>query len=141
MALRRHEALSTSQRSAGTVNRRLFNLTLRVCAMLAGLIPPAACGPGFAADKPDAPSKVLRWGGDQEGGGPYIFSRSDELVGFEVDLAGALGREMGRGFVFVQSDWDEMLLGLSRGDIDLALNGYEFTVERGSRYLASLPYY
>jgi polar amino acid transport system substrate-binding protein len=109
--------------------------------MLAGLIPPAACGPGFAADKPDAPSKVLRWGGDQEGGGPYIFSRSDELVGFEVDLAGALGREMGREFVFVQSDWDEMLLGLSRGDIDLALNGYEFTVERGSRYLASLPYY
>src|SRR5437879_1260645 len=48
---------------------------------------------------------------------------------------------MGREFVFVQSDWDEMLLGLSRGDIDLALNGYEFTVERGSRYLASLPYY
>ena len=48
---------------------------------------------------------------------------------------------MGRRPQFVQCDWDEMLLVLSRGNIDLVLNGYEYTTQRSSRYLASLPYY
>jgi len=43
--------------------------------------------------------------------------------------------------VFVQTEWDNMLLALSRRNIDLALNGYEFSENRAARYLPSLPYY
>jgi polar amino acid transport system substrate-binding protein len=113
-------------------------------ALLPGLILAAACGFAFAADEPAATLPPLRWGGDQEGGGPYIFTADDaptKVIGFEVDLAEALAREMGRKAVFVQCDWSRMLQVLDRGNIDLALNGYEYTAERGARYLASLPYY
>jgi polar amino acid transport system substrate-binding protein len=63
------------------------------------------------------------------------------VTGFEVDLAAALGRRLGRPAQFVQCDWDQMLPILARGNIDLALNGYEYTAERAAAYRASLPYY
>lgn len=34
-----------------------------------------------------------------------------------------------------------MLLNLHRGDIDITLNGYEYTTDRAHQYLASRPYY
>lgn len=86
----------------------------------------------------------IRWGADQEGGGPYIYPRDDDptqLQGFEVDLAAALGRELARKPEFVQCAWDSMLLQLDRGDIDIALNGYEYTEERAQQYQSSIPYY
>jgi polar amino acid transport system substrate-binding protein len=122
---------------------RKRGFTARAVVFLPGILLAAADGPAFA-EEPAASLPVLCWGGDQEGGGPYIFSRDDDpakIIGFEVDLAAALGREMARHTQFVQCDWDEMLLVLSRGNVDLVLNGYEYTDERGSRYLASLPYF
>jgi polar amino acid transport system substrate-binding protein len=97
---------------------------------------------GIADEPADTP--VLRWGGDQEGGGPYIYPLDDDptqVIGFEVDLAAALARELHRPAAFFQCTWEDMLLVLSRGKIDLAINGYEYTDQRASRYLASLPYY
>jgi polar amino acid transport system substrate-binding protein len=91
-----------------------------------------------------AGTPTLRWGGDQEGGGPYIFPLDDDpekIVGFEVDLAQALARRISREARFVQSDWDLLLPVLSLGNIDLALNGYEFSAVRAARYHASFPYY
>ena len=40
---------------------------------------------------------VLRWGGDIQGGEPYVYEdrrRPGHLVGFEVDLVAAIGREL-----------------------------------------------
>lgn len=104
---------------------------------------------GAIAQEPAAPSIALKsialkWGGDQEGGGPYIYpddSDPNRLVGFEVDLANALGRRLGRKPEFVQSNWDQLLPELDRRDIDLVLNGYEYSPERAAHYLASIPYY
>src|SRR5579872_1167828 len=117
---------------------------IRAVTLLAGLMLVGQCRTGTAAENPADSDATLRWGGDQEGGGPYIFSRDDDptrVVGFEVDLADALARQLGERAEFVQCDWNRMLLVLDRGNIDLALNGYEYTDERGARYLASLPYY
>ena len=53
-----------------------------------------------------AQTQELRWGGDSEGGAPYVFQdpkNPREIVGFEVDLANALGREFRRRAVFVQN--------------------------------------
>ena len=115
-----------------------------LCATACGLASIATC-PLHAADaKPAAEPSELRWGGDQEGGAPYIFTKRgdrDKVVGFEVDLADALARRLETRAVFVQTHWENMLLALSRKNIDIALNGYEYSDERAARYLPSLPYY
>ncbi len=92
-----------------------------------------------------ANSSRLRWGADREGGAPYLFPDPDDSgrqIGFEVELAEKLAGKLGRpGDQFVQCQWDQILAVLSRGDIEIALNGYEFTPERASRYRSTLPYY
>lgn len=115
-----------------------------LCAAACGLALSAAFSPCVADAKPADEPAELRWGGDQEGGAPYIFTQRgdrDKVVGFEVDLADALARRMGKQAVFVQTHWENMLLALSRKNIDVALNGYEYSDERAARYLPSLPYY
>ena len=51
------------------------------------------------------------------------------LTGFEVDLADYLGRQLGKRPEFVQGQWDKLLDLLNRRDIDLVLNGYEWSAE------------
>lgn len=117
---------------------------LLICRRLFCLL--VACGLTTAVCAQDSPASAaaFRWGADQEGGGPYIYPRDDnptQTEGFEVDLAAALGRELKQQAVFVQCSWNQILPMLDRRDIDLALNGYEFTAERAQRYQCSLPYY
>jgi polar amino acid transport system substrate-binding protein len=86
----------------------------------------------------------LTWGGDLQGGAPYVFedARSpDHLRGFEVDIARALGRRIGVRARFVQNDWSSLIPGLERGDFDLLLNGLEDTPARRERLLLTVPYF
>lgn len=86
----------------------------------------------------------LRWGGDLQGGEPYVFEDEAEpgkIKGFEVEIADALGRELGVRAKFVQNDWSNLLPGLERGDFDVILNGLEETPERRARIRLSEPYY
>jgi len=86
----------------------------------------------------------LRWGADSEGGAPYVFPDPKDprrIIGFEVDIAGALGRELGRPAVFVQNQWDGLIPGLLRGNYDLALNGLEITPDREQVIRFTMPYY
>ncbi len=86
----------------------------------------------------------LRWAADAEGGAPYIFKDPDDPnrnVGFEVDLAVALGEELRREIEFVQYHFDELVPGLERGDYDFAMNGLEITPDRAARVRFSRPYY
>src|SRR5262249_11156471 len=88
--------------------------------------------------------KPLRWGADAEGGAPYIFPEPGNAarnVGFEIDLAAALGQELGRPVVFQQYAFAKLTDGVERGDIDLAMNGIEVTADRSERVLFSKPYY
>ncbi|HET9178426.1 MAG TPA: ABC transporter substrate-binding protein/permease [Terriglobia bacterium] len=86
----------------------------------------------------------LRWGGDAEGGAPYVFANPRnprETIGFEVDLAKALGQKLHRRAVFVQNQWDGLISGLERGDYDIALNGLEITADREREINFTIPYY
>ncbi len=87
---------------------------------------------------------TLIWGADQEGGGPFVYpSESDpnRLEGFEVELAKILADSMGVKPHFQQGQWDKLPDLMSRGDIDIVLNGYEWTPSRANRYGVSIPYY
>ena len=86
----------------------------------------------------------LVWGADQEGGGPFVFpSAADpaKLEGFEVELAELIAKHLGVKAEFAQGQWDKLPDLLDRGDIDLVLNGYEWTEDRATRYGCSIPYY
>lgn len=87
---------------------------------------------------------VLRWGGDVQGGEPYVYTdpkNPEKLIGFEVDLAEALAKELGVRAEFVQADWSTLVASLERGTFDIAMNGLEVTEERKARLLLSRPYY
>ena len=111
----------------------------RSAPLAAGLAAALACAASAAAgDRP------LRWGGDSEGGAPYVFQDPQDprrLVGFEVDLAEALGSELGRPSLFVQNQWDGLIPGLERGNYDIALNGLEITEDRRREIDFTVPYY
>jgi polar amino acid transport system substrate-binding protein len=86
----------------------------------------------------------LRWGADEEGGGPYVYrDRSDpnRLVGFEIDLMALLCERLKVRSTFVQGQWDDLPKGLGSGACDVIVNGFELTPSRISDYIATIPYY
>jgi polar amino acid transport system substrate-binding protein len=87
---------------------------------------------------------ALQWGGDQEGGGPYVYPRQDDpnqVTGFEVELASRLAEHLGVRAEFIQGQWDSMPDMLRTGKVDVILNGYELTPSRLELMAATIPYY
>lgn len=85
----------------------------------------------------------LRWGGDQEGGGPYVFPREDQpsqVTGFEVELAEELARRIGVRAEFSQGPWDRLPDLLRVRKIHIILNGYELTPDHAAAMEPSKPY-
>jgi polar amino acid transport system substrate-binding protein len=118
-------------------------LVVLVCliAILASCAKPKASGGGMARIRA---AGVLRWGGDIQGGEPYVYDDPEKpghLVGFEVDIAEALARELGVKSEFVQNDWSNLVPSLERGTFDVIMNGLEVTESRIGRVLFTQPYY
>jgi polar amino acid transport system substrate-binding protein len=114
---------------------RLRGLIVALVALL------ALCGPtALHAAEPEP----LLWGADSEGGAPYIYldlKDPTKRVGFEVDLMAALSKTIHRPILFKQYNYENLILGLDRGDFDLAMNGLEITPDRLTRVLFTRPYY
>ena len=101
----------------------------------------AADGKGLARIKA---AGVLRWGGDIQGGEPYVYddpAKPGHLIGFEVDLADAIARELGVRAEFAQNDWANLVPSLERGTFDIVMNGLEVTDGRVGRVTFTRPYY
>ena len=87
---------------------------------------------------------TLIWGADQEGGGPFVYPNPNDptqRIGFEVELAEMIAADLGVKAEFSQGQWDKLPDLLDRGDIDIVLNGYEWSANRAERYGVSIPYY
>ncbi len=87
---------------------------------------------------------VLRWAADAEGNVPYIFpdpKNPSKIIGFEVDFANALAKELGVKPKFVQNQWDGLIPGLQNKNYDIAMNGIEITENRKKAVNFSNPYY
>ncbi len=85
---------------------------------------------------------TLRWGGDDSGGGPYIYEDDHhKLTGFEFELAQYLANQLGVKAKFVNSEWEMLPQVLDRGEIDVVLNGYEWSKEREASWSSTIPYY
>jgi polar amino acid transport system substrate-binding protein len=97
---------------------------------------------------PAAPSRaqdpILRWGGDAEGGAPFMEANPEDptkLVGFDVEIAELIAAELGRTPQFVQVAFAQLDQSAIRGDFDIGLCGIEDTPARRSMVAASVPYY
>lgn len=89
---------------------------------------------------------VLRWGGDSEGGFPYMFpnpANHDEIIGFEVDIVDEITAYLNLKPEYVNNAWDNLIPGLSRNLYDIAINGLEVTEEHeeAEDVSFSIPYY
>jgi polar amino acid transport system substrate-binding protein len=100
----------------------------------------ALTGAVVRAQAPD----VLRWGGDQEGGAPYVQADPRDparMVGFDADIAALIARDLGRRPEFVQLTFQSLDQSALRGDFDIALSGIENTPARRRTVPTSIPYY
>jgi polar amino acid transport system substrate-binding protein len=116
--------------------RPIFYWTLAAAAVV------AVIAWRFTSAEVDGPA--LRWGGDASGGAPYIMEGQGggPPTGFEAELAEYLGRKLGLRPKFVQRSWDMLRNDLARGtDIDIILNGYEWSPEREAVMASTIPYY
>lgn len=121
---------------------RTLAVVASVVALVLTLFTPAVARADAVADIVERGE--LRWGGDLQGGAPYVFedeSGSGKIRGFEVEIAEALASRLGVRARFVQNDWSNLVPALERGDFDLALNGLEDTADRRSRILLGIPYF
>jgi polar amino acid transport system substrate-binding protein len=112
------------------VRRRLL-LILTLLALAAA---------GLSARQPD----VLRWGGDSEGGAPFVEADPNDpsvLRGFDVEVAELLATALGRKPLFIQAAYTALDQSVKRGDFDVALSGVEDSPAKRAELAVSVPYY
>lgn len=86
----------------------------------------------------------LVWGGDKEGGGPYIFpdpQNPERVIGFEIDVMSAVCERLGVRSRFEQQNWTQLPDHLRAGRADAIVNGFELTKPKLRDFHATLPYY
>ncbi|HZK79340.1 MAG TPA: ABC transporter substrate-binding protein/permease [Gemmatimonadaceae bacterium] len=92
----------------------------------------------------DAQHATLRWGGDAEGGAPFVEADPadpSQVRGFDVEIASMIAHGLGRDPVFVQAAWSSLEASVERGDFAVALSGLEDRPELRERHAVSLPYF
>src|SRR5262249_14255955 len=102
--------------------------------------PPWGCLPAAHAE----PQPELRWGGDAEGGAPYVEADPADpsrVVGFDVEIAQLLADGLGRTPRFTQTGFTSIDASAQRGDFDVALSGIEDSPARRARLAVTVPYY
>jgi polar amino acid transport system substrate-binding protein len=91
-----------------------------------------------------AAAQTLRWGGDAEGGAPFVEADPNDptkLVGFDVEIAELIAKQLGRTPQFLQVQFTSLDQSARRGDFDIGLSGIEDIPARRQSLAASIPYY
>lgn len=67
-------------------------------------------------------------------------AKDGTLMGFDIDLAGALARAMGVRLALVQMPFEDLLPAVARGEVDMALSGLTMTPQRNLKVAFVGPY-
>jgi polar amino acid transport system substrate-binding protein len=114
---------------------------LRRAAVLGSIVLGVACR---ATPTDRAASQPLRWGGDAEGGAPFVEADPADpsrVRGFDVEVADMIARGLGRQPQFVQVAWASIGQSVDRGDFDIGLSGIEDRPELRERQALTIPYF
>ena len=72
---------------------------------------------------------------------PWVFKgKNGKLVGFEMDVAKKLSKDMGVTPKFISYDWEKLIPALNAGKIDIIIAGMAITPHRALKVNFSLPY-
>ena len=73
---------------------------------------------------------------------PYTYhdESSDELAGYDVEIAQAIAEKLGVEAEFVETKWDSIIAGLDAERYDVIINQVGITAERQEKYDFSQPY-
>lgn len=72
---------------------------------------------------------------------PWTYhDESDQLVGFDVEVAEKIAEKLGVKATFVEAEWDGLFAGLDAQRYDMVVNGVEITDERAEKYDFTNPY-
>lgn len=113
-----------------------------VAGLLAALMMAIAAGCGGGSQQAAKEQKVLRVGTEPTFA-PFEFQEKDskEFAGFDMDLARALGKKMGRKVEIQNMGFDALVPALNSGNIDMVAAGMSITDERKKAVAFSDPYY
>jgi polar amino acid transport system substrate-binding protein len=114
---------------------------IRTDAILAALAGLTLAG-GLRAAEPNP--RLLRWGGDAEGGAPFVESDPADparMRGFDVEIAAVLATGLGRRPQFVQVAFQSLDQSAARGDFDVGLSGVEDAPQRRAALAVTRPYF
>jgi polar amino acid transport system substrate-binding protein len=116
------------------------NFVVRLLLLSLPLLLLAGCGPDGETWNRIQSEGVLRVGLDPTYP-PFEDASGGELQGLDVDLARALGREMGVEIQFVHLGYDGLYDALLTGRVDMLLSALLIEVERTRDFAYSDPYF
>ncbi len=122
--------------------RRPVSLVAPLIASLVAAACLVAAAPASAQQGPA--TGELRWGGDPEGGYPYVEADPNDpakVVGFDVEVAGLLASRLGLRPRFVSVQFTSIDASVKRGDFEVGLSGIEDTPARRATLATTVPYY
>ena len=70
----------------------------------------------------------------------YHDPATNELTGYDIDVARAVGEKLGRPVEFVETPWDSIFAALEANRFDVVANQVTITPERQAKYDLSEPY-
>lgn len=72
---------------------------------------------------------------------PWVMeNKQGKLIGFEVDIANQLAKDMGVKVKFKQYQWNQLIPALKKGEIDIIASGMSITAKRALQVNFSMPY-
>jgi polar amino acid transport system substrate-binding protein len=98
----------------------------------------------FLATAARAQQPVFRWGGDAEGGAPFVEADPGDpskVRGFDVEVAGEIAKGLSKRPEFVQVGFNDIDQSVQRGDFEIGMSGVEDTPARRRMLAATIPYF
>ena len=116
-------------------------LSMISAALVAGVFLSACDKPSApAASAPEAPAKIVIGLDDNFPPMGFRDSKTNELVGFDIDLAREAGKRLGVEVEFKPIDWNAKEAELSSKRVDVLWNGLTITEKRKEQIAFTAPY-
>lgn len=116
------------------INKKWITTALLVTTTAAAL---TGCGSSETAKSSDKPLIV----GTEPSFPPFEMTENDTYVGFDIDLANAIGEKLGRKVEIKTMGFDALIPALKSGQIDLIASAMSATEERKKQVDFTDPYY
>ena len=113
---------------------------LAAAGVLAAAVALTGCGGSSGSGSSAAADGIIRVGAETTYP-PFEFTQDDNYVGFDIDLADAVVKQMGGKMEFKSKGFDALIPAIQSGQIDLVASGMDVTPEREKQVAFSDIYF